>query len=371
MALNGGSADDRGAMIARAAELSPRRRHPDRTKIVGVLVAVAVVVIVFAYVLPKIADYGNVWQVVSGLSSWWTLALVGASALFVLSDAPPWMTVLPGLGYFNALRMDLAGSALSQVLPGGAAVNAATQVGMLRSWGFQGRPVALAVSLTTLWNWFFTYGFPVIAIGALSLEGGHERTLGPVALAGLVIVVLMIAAIAAILWSPAKANSLGEWSARVATRLRTRLHKGAAPWGGADLVRFRAEAIGLLRHRWPALTVTTLVNQLAAFFVLIVALRALGVTRAEVDLVEAFAAWSLVRALTTIPITPGGLGVQEVALSGALVGFGASNAQAVAVTLVYRFMTTVPTVLLGLASVATYNLGKPNLKLTHPQAQSR
>ena len=357
-------------MIARAAESRPRRKHPDRAKIVGVLIAVTVVVIVFAYVLPKIADYGNVWQVVSGLSSWWTLALVGASALFVLSDAPPWMTVLPGLGYFNALRMDLAGSALSQVLPGGAAVNAATQVGMLRSWGFQGRPVALAVSLTTLWNWFFTYGFPVIAIGALSLEGGHQRTLVPVALAGLLIVVLMIGAIVAILWSPAKANSLGEWSARVATRLRKLLHKGSAPWGGADIVRFRSEAIGLLRHRWPALTVTTLVNQLAAFFVLLVALRALGVTRAEVDLVEAFAAWSLVRALGTIPITPGGLGVQEIALSGALVGFGAHSAEAVAATLVYRFMTTVPSVLLGLASVATYNLGKPKLKFTHAQGRS-
>ena len=358
-------------MIARAAELRSRRRHADRRKIVGVLIAVAVVAIVFAYVLPKIADYGNVWQVVSGLSWWWILALLGASALFVLSDAPPWMTVLPGLGFFNALRLDLAGSALSQVLPGGAAVNAATQVGMLRSWGFQGRPVALAVSLTTLWNWFFTYGFPVIAIGALSLEGGHQRTLVPVALAGLLIVVLMIGAIVAILWSPAKANSLGEWSARVATRLRKLFHKGPAPWGGADLVGFRSEAIGLLRHRWPALTVTTLVNQLAAFFVLLVALRALGVTRAEVDPVEAFGAWSLVRALGTIPITPGGLGVQEVALSGALVGFGAHSAQAVAATLVYRFVTTVPSVLLGLASVATYNLGKPKLKLAHPRAQPR
>jgi uncharacterized membrane protein YbhN (UPF0104 family) len=242
---------------------------------------------------------------------------------------------------------------------------------MLRSWGFQGRPVALAVSLTTLWNWFFTYGFPVIAIGALSLEGGHERTLGPVALAGLVIVALMIGAIIAILWSPAKANSLGEWSARVATRLRKLLHKGPAPWDGADLVRFRSETIGLLRRRWPALTVTTLVNQLAAFLVLLVALRALGVTRAEVDLIEAFAAWSLVRALGTIPITPGGLGVQEIALSGALVGFGAHNAEAVAATLVYRFMTSVPSVLLGLASVATYNVGKPKLEFTQPQAQSR
>ena len=346
------------------------RGHPDRRTVAGIIVGLAVIVIVFAYVLPKIADYGEVWRVVSSLSWWWILALLAASALFILSDAPPWMTVLPGLGFFNALRMDLAGSALSQVLPGGAAVNAATQFGMLRGWGFQGRPVALAVSLTTLWNWLFTYGAPVVAITALSFEGGKEQALGPVALVGLVLVVALAGAIVTALWSPPMAQGIGDVSARVVTRLRKLVHKGAVQWGGADLVRFRADAITLLRRRWPALTLTTVVNQLAAFLVLVVSLRALGVSRSEVDVVEAFAAWSLVRALGSIPVTPGGLGVEEVALSGALVGLGGHNAEAVAATLVYRFMTFGPSVLLGLASVATNNLGRPKVKVARPQAQS-
>ena len=329
----------------------------------------AVVAVVFAYVLPRIADYGQVWNVVSALSWWWILVLVGASALFILTDAPPWMTVLPRLGFRNALRMDLAGSALSQILPGGAAVNAATQYGMLRSWGFQGRPVALAVSLTTLWNWFFTFTAPVIAIAALTFEGGHEMTLGPVALAGLVIVAVLIGAIVAVLWSPTQAQRMGDWSARAATSVRRLAHKKPVEWGGAELVRFRADAIGLLHDRWLSLTVTTIVNQLSAFLVLAVALRALGVTGSEVSLVEAFAAWSLVRAIGSIPITPGGLGVEEVALSAALVAFGAPGAEAVAATLVYRFMTVVPSVLLGLAAVATYRIGKPKLEVAHPQPQ--
>src|SRR5262249_55530439 len=255
--------------------------------------------------------------------------------------------------------MDLAGSALSQVLPGGAAVNAATQFGMLKSWGFEGQPVVLAVSLTTLWNQFVTFGFPVIAIGLLSLEGGKERTLGFVALAGLVIVALLVGAIAAVLWSPGLAKRIGDRAARVATWLKAIFHKSPVRWGGDELVSFRAQAIELLRNRWPALTITTLVNQLAVFAVLVVSMRALGISRAEVDLVEAFAAWSLIPALGSIPIPPGGLGVEEVALSGALVGFGAHNAEAVAATLVYRFMTVVPSVVLGLVAVATYRVGKP------------
>jgi len=327
-----------------------------------------VVAFVFAFLLPKIADYGQVWAVVDALSWWWILALVVVSALVILSDAPPWLAVLPGLSFFNALRMDLAGSALSQVLPGGAAVNAATQFGMLRSWGFQGQPVVLAVSLTTLWNQFVTFGFPAIAIAALALEGGRERTLGLVALAGLLVVVLLAAGIVAILWSPASARRLGDWAAQRATRLKRVVRRGPVRWTGNDVVSFRAQAIELLRNRWPTLTLATIVNQLAVFAVLLVAMRALGVSRSEVDVVEAFAAWSLIRALGSIPITPGGLGVEEVALSGALVGFGAHNAEAVAATLVYRFLTVVPSVVLGLASAATYNLGRPKPRL-EPRAE--
>jgi uncharacterized protein (TIRG00374 family) len=61
-----------------------------------------------------------------------------------------------------------------------------------------------------------------------------------------------------------------------------------------------------------------------------------------------------VRLLGSLPITPGGLGVVEVGLTGALVGFGGNNAEVVAAVLVYRFLTIVPTLLLGLLAGATW-----------------
>jgi len=327
----GAAAADRAASrqvrIAMAAHTKVHASKRRILEVAEVASGLAVVALVFTYFLPKIANYGQVWSVVSTLSWPWILALLAASTLFILSDAPPWLAVLPGLGFFNALRMDLAGSALSQVVPGGAAVNVATQYGMLRNWGFEGRPVVLAVSLTTLWSQFATFVFPVLAIALLSLDGGHDVTLRTVALAGLVIVAMLAGALVAVLWSPRMAKRLGDKTARIATRLYAIVHKGPVQWNGDDLVRFRSNAIDLLRHRWAALTAATLANQLTVFLVLVVSLRALEITRSEVDVVEAFAAWSLVRALGSIPITPGGLGVQEVALSGALVGFGAHTTQ--------------------------------------------
>ena len=83
------------------------------------------------------------------------------------------------------------------------------------------------------------------------------------------------------------------------------------------------------------------------FLVLLVALRAVGVPGADVSLAEAFAAWALIRIITTVPITPGGLGVVELGLTGALVSFGGHQAAVVAAVLLYRVLTYVPPIAIG------------------------
>ncbi len=335
------------------------KRRQGRARIVGIVVSVAVIGVVFAYLLPKIADYGEVWSVVQTLSWEWILALVGVTILNILSNGPPWMAALPGLSFLHALRVTMAASALSLVAPGGAAVSIATQFGMLKSWGLEGRPVGLAIALTNIWNQFVIYGFPVLAIGALVAEGGRNKTLEWVALIGLVVLVAIVAGFTIGLSSKRLAKRIGDRAAHIVSWLKGLIHKRPVHWTGDEFVRFRAEAIDLLRRRWHVLTIATLASQLAVFVVLVVTLRAVGIPPSEVSIVEAFAAWSLIRALGSIPITPGGFGVEEIALTGALVGFGAGNAEAVAATLIYRFMTVVPTLALGLLAAATYRLGKP------------
>jgi uncharacterized membrane protein YbhN (UPF0104 family) len=102
------------------------------------------------------------------------------------------------------------------------------------------------------------------------------------------------------------------------------------------------------------LTLASFAGSLTVFVVLLASLRALGVSSSEVTAVEAFAAWALVRLIGTVPITPGGIGIVELGLTGALVGFGGSNAGVVAAILVFRFLTMVPTLVLGLFAAATW-----------------
>ena len=77
-------------------------------------------------------------------------------------------------------------------------------------------------------------------------------------------------------------------------------------------------------------------------------------------LVEIFAAWSLVRLISAFPITPGDLGIIEVGLTGALVAFGGASAPVVAAVLVYRVLSTVPTLVLGaIAGLSWHRLDTP------------
>jgi uncharacterized protein (TIRG00374 family) len=296
--------------------------------------------------------------VVQTVSWQWLVVIALATVLNLATYAPPLVAALPGLSYFRAARVTLASTALSAVAPGGAAVGMATSFAMLRAWGYTGRPVGLAVVVTGVWNQFVILGFPILAVAALAAEGGRNRTLELVAMIGLVVFVVVVAGFAVGLSSERLARRLGDRAARIASWTKHIAHKAPVKWNGTSFVRFREETITLIRRRWLFLTAATLAGHLTVFIVLLACLRAVGVASTEVTLVEAFAAWALARVLGSIPITPGGIGFVELGLTGALVAFGAANADAVAVTLMYRFLTIVPTLVLGLVAAATWKLGQ-------------
>jgi len=318
------------------------------------VVGIAVVAAVFAFVLPRIADYGEVWGVVEGLSWKQIVALLLATLLNLATFAPPWMAALPQLGFRRAFVVTQASTASTYVAPGGAAVGVALSYAMLRGWGLPAHSVALAAALTGIWNQFALLGFPAVALALLTLQQEQNAALQTVAVVGLAIFVVAAAGFAVGLSTPQLARSVGNIAARLANRSLRILRRKPVDWTGESFVGFRNEAVGLLRRRWHVLTLATLAGQLSVFVVFLVSLRVLGVSASEVSGADAFAAWSLVRLLGSLPITPGGLGVVEVGLVAALVGFGGANAEVVAAVLIYRFLTIVPTLVLGLLAGATW-----------------
>jgi uncharacterized membrane protein YbhN (UPF0104 family) len=275
-------------------------------------------------------------------------------ALNIVTFAPPWMAALPGLGFLPALTVTQASTASTYLAPGGPAVGVGLSAAMLLGWGFSAGAVTLAVTLTGVWNQLAILGFPAVAFAVLTLNGESGAALQTVAVLGLAAFLLVAGSFAAAIASASMAVKVGDFAARVADRILKLIRKGPVAWDGQSFVRFRARAIGLLHKRWWVLSLTTLAGQLSVFLVMLASLRALGVAPSQVSAIEAFAGWSVARVIGSLPITPGGLGLVEVGLTSVLVGFGGNRAGVVASVLLYRFLTIVPTLVIGAVAGATW-----------------
>jgi putative heme transporter len=326
------------------------RRIARRAVLAGV--GLGIIIATFAYLVPSIASYGDAWALVRELSWPWVVALAAATVLNIATFAPPWQVALPGLRFIRALELTQASTALSLVAPAGAAVGAAGAYGMSRRWGFARDEVARAVTVTSLWNQLLNLSFPVVALFLLSITGDQTPALATAAFIGVAALGIIVAGLVLVLVSNRLAHDLGDVAARLANWARRKVHRGPVTWAGRSFERFRDDVGDFLERRWPTLTLTSLAGSLTVFGVLLVSLRAVQVSSAEVSAAEAFGAWALVRILASVPLTPGGAGIVEAGLTGTLVGFGGNNAGVVAAVLLYRFLTIVPTLVLGAVAAA-------------------
>ena len=325
----------------------PRPPRSRRRQLAGVVLALSVVVLVFATLLPRIADYAEVWDTLKTLGAAQLVALLAAAAINIATFGPPWMAALPGLRYGRSMVLTQTSTALSSVVPGGDAVGIGVTYAMLRGWGFRRHAVAVAVVLTGLWNQLLNVGLPVTALAILLVQGRRQPLLTTAGLIGLGAVAAVVVGLALVLRGEPQARRVGRRTERILNPLLRVARRAPLQGLEASFARFRRETIDVLSRRWAWITATQTVGHLTVFAVLLVALRVLGVDSGEVSWVEALAAWGLVRLLTAIPVTPGGLGIVELGLSGALVGFGAPEAEAVAAVLVYRALTFLPPIALG------------------------
>ena len=294
---------------------------------------------------------------VKQLSWGWVAALLAVTAISIALTSPPWVVALPGLRYVQALELTQATTAISLVVPGGTAAGVATSWAVLRKWGFANRAITRAITLTSLWNQFLNLGFPIVAVFLLTATGAETALLATAAFIGVAVLGVVLTGFVLALVSNRLARDVGDLAARLATWAKGKIRRGPVPWNGASFERFRDSAGELLRRRWHLLTAASLASSLSVFVVLLVSLRALNVPAADVS---AVAAWALVRLLAAIPITPGGVGVVELGLTTSLVGFGGGNAGVVAAVLVYRFLTMIPTIVLGLVAAATFRRHLPS-----------
>ncbi len=323
--------------------------------VISTLVALSVIVLTFAYLLPRVADYGEVRRAFKALSTGWLLALLVVTVANLATYAPNWMVALPGLKYRQSIEVTMAGTAVANVAPLGGAVGMGMQMAMFKGWGFERNQASRAMVVTGIWNNITNLAMPLVGLLVLTMRGGKNVALEAAAKIGAVVLVIAIFFLWQLFRSEVGARNVG----RLADRIRApfaRVRKKKPPTTAPEtLATFRRDSVELIRKRWLALTITTLGGVMFVFVVLAVALRALNVDGDQVTYTEAFAAWASTRLLSTaFPVTPGGLGIIEIGLTGALVGFGGAQGPVVAAVLLYRVLTYIPPILLGGFSFLTW-----------------
>jgi len=118
--------------------------------------------------------------------------------------------------------------------------------------------------------------------------------------------------------------------------------------------------MGLLGHRWVWLTAATLVSHLSLYLVLLVALRHVGVSQEELSWIAVLASFAFVRLISALPLTPGGVGVVELGYAAVMtIGLDdITSAQVVAAILVFRAVTYLLPIPLGLMSYVVWRRNK-------------
>jgi uncharacterized membrane protein YbhN (UPF0104 family) len=324
------------------------RTWPARRRLVlRVALAVAVVAAIYFGLLPKLVDVDQVVATLRAMT-WLELATLLVAAIWNLASyLLPQLAALPGLSLRQAVLESHASTAVGNLMPVGQAVGLGVTYRFYTSYGFERSPIAMSLLVQGVWNNFVKLGMPIVALGLLVATGDAAGELAPAAVVGLVLFALALGGFAFGLSGEGRAARLGRAMAGGVERLRRLLRRPGRPDWERGAVAFRAQAITLLRQRWHWLTLTTLASHLSLFLVLLLALRHVGVSEAEVSWVEALAAFALVRLLSAFPITPGGLGVVELGLAGGLILAGGDEAQVVAAVLVFRLLTFVLPIPIG------------------------
>jgi uncharacterized protein (TIRG00374 family) len=324
-----------------------RRRPSSTRRVLSVTLTIVVVGGTFFGVLPRIADFSDVWQQIRDMT-WLEIATLTAAAVWnLVTYSFGLVPSLPGLSYGQAFVVAESSTAIANTLPAGAGLGFGASWAMYSSWGFRRQAIAQSLLVTGVWNLFAKLAFPVVALALLALEDDVGPGEVSAAGVGFAVLVAAIGTFAVMLRSESGARRVGGVVQAVVNRARRLVRKSPTTNIVESIVDFRETTVGLLRKKWLPLTIGTTVSQLSLYLVLLLTLRHIGVSDDEVGWAEVLAAFSIVRLVSAIPITPGGIGVVELALVGALVAGGGEESEVVAAVLVFRALTWIVPIPVG------------------------
>jgi uncharacterized protein (TIRG00374 family) len=314
--------------------------------------AVIIVVAVAGLALTGAAMAGSRTELLAAVAAlaavcpgWVTVAVL-AEAVSYLTRGSALRAVLRsangGRAQVSALELGattMAGDAVAYSLPFGFAAGGAVAVEQLHRRRVPPVAAAWTLAVATL---LYVAVLAVLALVAVALAGA-TGTANPVPGLQQTTLILVVTLLAILALALAIGHAAGERFARQSKPGRRRRGRWATTAPGAASILARARnrwaqlrLLRLSRGSTAAAAAAMLVSWLADLSVLAVAFLALGTQPPWLGLLLAYCAGQVA---SSLPITPGGLGVVEASLTVALVAFGGCTAATLAAVLLYRLIS--------------------------------
>jgi putative heme transporter len=318
--------------------------------VVSVAISLALVVAVFWFFLPQFTSVSEVWSSIRAMS-WPQVATLAVVAVWnLITYLLVNVSTMPGLRFAQAGVAAEASTAVSNTVPGGGAIGIGLNYAMFSSWGFSRSRTSVSLLVSGVFNNFVKLALPVLALALVALRGSPSSGRVVAGLLGIAALAAAVVLFGLLLHSDGSATRLGLAAGRVATVLRRPFGRGPVQGWELATTKFRNRTVTLLRARWHVIALVTLISHLSLFLVLLLALRYAGVSEADVSWVEVLAVFAFARLVTAIPLSPGGLGIVEVALITGLAAAGGPRPAVAAAVLIFRALTYVLPIPLGLAA---------------------
>lgn len=341
---------------------------PDRPwwkQAISIGITLAVLIAVFGFVIPKVADYRSIAQYIGDISPTAWVLLVLAAGAFLIAYPVVLVQVLRSLRLREAFVNHMTGTAITNSVPSGGALALPVNYAMYMSWGFTPESVTAGLLAAGVWDWFGRIALPILAVVGVALMGDAIWWMWLISLVGVLIVTVMVVVLVKVLGSEEGAQKFADWLDRIGTWVFDRIHR-TKPDIVAAVLQFRTDLNSIVQTRAARLSAATVFNHAAMTMLFTVSVYAVGVTTDQIPVPWMILAFSLGRFLVMIPVSPGGLGLVDLGWLGLLtMGWQTTNPGVpvdhdliAAGVLLFRGLSLLPPIPIGMASWLFWRVNK-------------
>jgi len=343
---------DQGEVPPAEPTIPGTQKPPLWQRIVRSSVTLLVLVVVFGFVLPQLADYRVIADYIQGIEPFEWLLLAVFAGWFLIAYVFVFMATLPSLRFKEGFVVQTTATAINNSLPAGGAIALPITYSQFLSWGFAPGAVTAALLTAGVWDQLARQALPVLAVAVIAILGEAVWWMWLVSIVGVISVAIWVGVLTVILRSESAAAAFGRWLNKVVNWFTRKVHREPVDMVAATL-QFRNNVVHVAEHRWKAITAATVANHASMAALFVVSLRAVGVSADDVSTAWVVLAFALGRLLVMIPVSPGGLGLVDLGFIGLLTlgwGTGANADVLSAGVLLYRGLSYLPPIIVGLGS---------------------